>query len=125
MDQLNSAFDEKLGLEITKATAEEVRGQAPIAGNTQPAGRWHGGASAAMIETLGSIGASEWAGDGKVAVGTELSVSHLKGARGDYVQGVANARHLGPTSAVYTVELTDSEDRLIAIGRLTCRLISA
>lgn len=125
MDQLNSAFDEKLGLEITKATADEVRGQAPIAGNTQPAGRWHGGASAAMIETLGSIGASEWAGDGKVALGTELSVSHLKGALGDYVQGVANAQHLGSTSAVYTVELTDSEDRLIAIGRLTCRLISA
>lgn len=124
MDLSNSAFDQKLGLKLTAVSADEVRGEAPVAGNTQITGRWHGGASAAMIETLGSVGASAWAGDGKIAVGTEVSVSHLKEPRGNLTRGVARAQHLGSTSAVYTVELTDEEGRLFAIGRLSCRILS-
>ena len=95
----------------------------PVAGNTQPFGLWHGGASAVMVETLGSLGGAAHAGAGRRAVGTELNISHLRSARSGWVHGVATALHLGATSAVYQVELTDDDGRLLASGRLSCRIL--
>lgn len=121
--QLISPFDEKLGLEFTELTAERVAGRAPVAGNTQPFGLWHGGASATLVESLGSLGATVHAGPHRRAVGTDLNISHLRSAREGWVHGVATAIHLGRTSAVYQVELTDDHGRLLAIGRLGCRIL--
>ncbi len=119
----DSPFDAKLGLELFELTAELVRGRAPVAGNTQPFGLWHGGASATLVESLGSMGAVTHAGPGRQAVGTELNISHLRSARSGWVNGVARAVHLGRTSAVYQVDLTDDEGRLLATGRLACRIL--
>ncbi len=118
-----SPFDDKLGLEITELTAQRVRGRAPVEGNTQPIGLWHGGASATMVETLGSLGASAHAGNDRKTVGTELNVSHLRSAREGWVHGVATAVHLGATSAVYQIELSDDEGRHLATGRVSCRIL--
>ena len=122
-DVPDSPFDTKLGLEITERSAERVCGRAPVAGNTQPYGLWHGGASAVMVETLGSLGGAAHAGAGRRAVGTELNISHLRSARSGWVHGVATALYLGTTSAVYQVELTDDDGRLLASGRLSCRIL--
>lgn len=123
MDQ--SPFDKKLGLTIQHASADQVSGWADVDGNTQPAGLWHGGASATMVETLGSLGAQCHAETlGKVAVGTDLSVSHLRAVRSGTVYGNAHAVHLGRSSAVYEVQLFDDNDQMIASGRITCRLVS-
>lgn len=120
---MHSAFDAKLGLEITELTAERVCGSAPVAGNTQPLGLLHGGASATMVETLGSLGTVVHAGPKRRAVGTELNLSHLRSVAHGRVHGVATALHLGRTSTVYRVELTDDEGRLLASGRLSCRIL--
>lgn len=117
-----SAYDDKLGLTVTLLTPETVEGWAPVEGNTQPMGLWHGGASATMMETLGSLGANAHGGD-RPAVGTELSVSHLRSARSGRIHGSAQAVHLGRTSAVYQIDLTDDDGRRIATGRLTCRIL--
>ncbi|WIY81634.1 PaaI family thioesterase [Propionimicrobium sp. PCR01-08-3] len=118
-----SPLDDKLGVEITEQSAQRVSGRAPVDGNTQPYGLWHGGASAVLVETLGSLGAAAHAGPDRHAVGTELNVSHLRSVRSGWVHGVATAIHLGSTSAVYRIELTDDDGRLIASGRLSCRLL--
>ena len=118
-----SPFDEKLGLEVTEWTAERVRGRAPVNGNTQIIGLWHGGASATMIESLGSLAATAHAGPDRKAVGTELNVSHLRSAREGWVCGEAVAVHLGGTSAVYQIDLTDDAGRHLATGRLSCRIL--
>ena len=49
---------ERLGIELVEASPERVVGTMPVAGNTQPLGLLHGGASAALAETLASIGAA-------------------------------------------------------------------
>ncbi len=118
-----SAFDTKVGIVITERSAERVCGRAPVDGNTQPYGIWHGGATAALVETLGSVGAVEHAGPARRAVGTELNVSHLRSVRSGWVHGVATALHLGASSAIYRVDLTDDDRRLIASGRLSCRIL--
>ena len=118
-----SSFDHKLGLQITELSAQSVRGWAPVEGNTQPFGLWHGGASATMVETLASLGATCWAGEGQ-AVGSELSVSHLRAVKAGKVHGHAKAIHLGRSSAIYLVELTNDAGQLIASGRMSCRVLN-
>ena len=54
--ELHSALDEKMGFELLSLTPERVVGRVPVAGNTQPYGLWHGGASCVLAETLASLG---------------------------------------------------------------------
>nr|WP_284252560.1 PaaI family thioesterase [Litorihabitans aurantiacus] len=95
----------------------------PVEGNTQPFGLLHGGATAALAETVGSYAAQAHAGPGRSAVGLELSITHHRGARDGTVTAVATAVHLGRTSATYLVEVTDEAERRISSARLTCLLL--
>lgn len=115
---------QRLGIRIESVTAHQAAASMPVQGNTQPFGLLHGGATALLIETIGSYAAYEHARKTDcVAVGTELSVSHLRGTTTGHVHAVAQAQHLGATSAVYTVPVHDDAGRLIATGRLTCRIL--
>ena len=111
---------DKLGIQILSATPQEVVGTMPVAGNTQPFGLLNGGASLALAETLGSIGAYLHAGDGRVAVGIEVNGSHHKAAREGIVTGTARAVTLGNTLAVYDVSVVDADGARICSARVTC-----
>jgi uncharacterized protein (TIGR00369 family) len=110
----------RLGLVILEASAQRVVGTMPVEGNTQPMGLLNGGASLALAETLGSMGASLHAGPGGSAVGIEISGSHHKSARGGVVTGVATALSLGRTLAVYEVVVSDERGARLCTARLTC-----
>lgn len=115
---------QRLGIQIESVTAHNATASMPVQGNTQPFGLLHGGATALLIETIGSYAAYEHARKSDcVAVGTELSVSHLRAGTTGYVHATAEAHHLGTTSAVYVITVRDDEERLIASGRLTCRIL--
>lgn len=118
-----SPLDRKLGISLTVLTPERVVGHLDVEGNTQPFGLLHGGASAVLVETLGSMGAIAHAYPEKMAVGVDLNITHLRPARSGRVTGIATAEHLGRTVASYSVEIFDDEQRKTALGRLTCQLI--
>ncbi|MFC6359047.1 PaaI family thioesterase [Luteococcus peritonei] len=121
---MSSALDEKMGLEMLELSPERVSGRVPVEGNTQVAGIWHGGASAVMVESLGSMGAYAHArGFGRIAVGLDISVTHHRVTRTGWVTGVATPLQLGRSICSYQVELTDDEGHRVATGRLTCMLI--
>ena len=111
---------DKLGIVILSASADEVVGTMPVAGNTQPFGLLNGGASLALAETLGSIGAYLHAGEGRVAVGIEVNGSHHRAAREGIVTGTARAVTLGNTLAVYDVSVVDADGARICSARVTC-----
>jgi len=111
---------DKLGIVILSASADEVVGTMPVAGNTQPFGLLNGGASLALAETLGSIGAYLHAGEGRVAVGIEVNGSHHRAAREGIVTGTARAVTLGNTLAVYDVAVVDADGVRICSARVTC-----
>jgi len=95
----------------------------PVEGNTQPYGLLHGGASAVLAETLGSIGSALHAGiESRIAVGIELSCTHHRSARAGYVTGVATPLSLGRTLATWDIVITDDDDKRICTARLTCLL---
>ncbi len=115
----------RMGIEIKEASAERVVGTMPVAGNTQPYGLLHGGASAVLAETLGSIGAMLHADGDKVAVGVDLNCTHHRAARSGQVTGVATAVHRGRSLVTYAIAITDEQNRRICSARLTCLLTSA
>lgn len=110
----------KLGITVTEASAERVVGTVPVAGNTQPYGMLHGGASLAFAETLASIGAIIHAGPSRLAVGAEVSATHHKSARSGTVHGEAVALHRGLTSVTYDVTVRDAKQRRMSSVRVTC-----
>jgi uncharacterized protein (TIGR00369 family) len=111
---------EKMGIEILEVTSQRVVATMPVAGNTQPFGLLHGGASVVLAETLGSIGAMMHAGEGRIAVGIEINATHHRAARAGVVTGTATALSLGNTLATYDVLITDEDGKLMCTSRITC-----
>ncbi len=122
--EMSSPLDEKMGLELLELTAERVVGRVPVAGNTQVAGLWHGGASGVLIESLGSMGAYCHAQPTHVVVGLDMNVTHHRATTEGYVTGVATPITLGRRVCSYQVELTDDQGRRVATGRVTTMLMS-
>lgn len=113
---------DKLGIRIVEASGDRVVGTMPVDGNQQPYGLLHGGASAALAETLGSVGAMLHAGPGRYAVGVDLNATHHRSATSGLVTGVATAVFKGRTAATYEIAITDDTGKRVTSCRLTCML---
>ena len=113
---------ESMGIEIVSASAEHMVGRMPVAGNRQPYGLLHGGASVVLAETLGSIAAALHGGPERVPVGIEISATHHRSATSGHVTAEARAISLGRTLATYEILIVDDEGRRVCTSRLTCLL---
>ncbi len=115
----------KLGISLeANPSPQLLLGRMPVEGNTQPIGLLHGGASAALAETLGSFAAYLHAIQyDKVAVGVDLSISHLSPARSGQVIGTCRAIKLGRTTCVHSIDIKDEAGRLISTARITNMLM--
>ncbi len=118
-----AAIHDRLGIVIVEAAASRVVATMPVAGNTQPFGVLHGGASCVLAESVGSIGATLHALPDRVAVGTDINATHHRAASRGLVTAVATPLHLGRTVASYDVVITDEDDRRICTARITCQLV--
>ena len=132
-EQILAAFDQagqdalvsRMGIKILEASASRVVGSMPVAGNTQPYGLLHGGASCVLAETLGSLGSAMHAGQDRITVGIEISATHHRGAAEGEVTGVATLVHGGRTLTPYEIIITDELGRRICTARLSCLLRDA
>ena len=123
MRESMGALNERMGVELLEATPERVVATMPVAGNTQPYGLLHGGASVVLAETLGSIGAGLHGAPDRQAVGVDINATHHRAARSGIVTGVATPLHLGRSMASYDVVVTDEDDRRVCTARITCTLV--
>ena len=110
---------ERMGVELVEASAQRLVATMPVAGNTQPYGLLHGGASVVLAETLGSVGAALHAGPSRIAVGVDVNATHHRAVREGTVTGTAEPLHLGRTTANYEVVVTDDAGRRVCTARLT------
>ncbi len=116
------AMAERMGITVSFATANKVVGHMPVEGNTQPFGLLNGGASMALAETLGSVGAHLHAGPTRSVVGIDINGTHHRSATSGQVTGTATPLSLGRTIAVYEIVITDERDKRLCTARLTCLL---
>jgi uncharacterized protein (TIGR00369 family) len=109
-------------IEFLEASPQRVVARMPVAGNTQPFGLLHGGASVVLAETVGSVGAMLHAGEGGIAVGLDINATHHRAARHGWVTAEATALSLGRTLASYDVAITDEEGTRVCTSRITCMI---
>jgi 1,4-dihydroxy-2-naphthoyl-CoA hydrolase len=121
---MSGALNTKMGFELLAITPERVVGRMPVAGNTQPYGLWHGGASCVLAETLASLGSFMHAQPERISVGVDINATHHRSVTEGWVTGTATALQLGRSVASYEIVIIDDADRRVCTARVTCQLVS-
>jgi len=112
-------FDDVLGLQLTSVTPDEVRATLTVTPQLlQPYGLLHGGVLCSVVETLGSVGGAAWFGERGHVVGTSNHTNFLRAAREGRLDAVATPVHRGRTQQLWTVDVRDEQERLVAKGEL-------
>lgn len=115
---------EHLGIEYTAFDGESLTGTMPVEARThQPLGMLHGGASVVLAETLGSLAANMCVDDSKYCVGLDINANHLRAMRSGVVTGTAKPVHLGATTQVWQIDITDERGRSVCVSRLTMAVL--
>jgi 1,4-dihydroxy-2-naphthoyl-CoA hydrolase len=124
-DFQKNTITEVLGIEITDFGRDYFCGKMPVDHRTvQPYGLLHGGASAVLAETLGSIaGGMQVNLETQSVVGVEINCNHLRSARDGWVYGKATPVKIGRKIHVWNIEIKNEDDKLIAVSRLTLAVI--
>ena len=116
---------EHLGIEVTKIGGDYIEAKMPVDHRThQPYGLLHGGASVALAETLGSLAAHLTVDDqNKYCVGLEINANHVKSVKSGFVRGVTRPIHVGARTQVWEIRITNEQDQLVCISRITMAVI--
>ncbi len=130
LKQLNgfnaNTLNENLGIEFIETGEDYLVARMPVDARTmQPFRLLHGGASAALAETLGSVASSLCTEDlgKKIPVGVELNANHLHSARGGFVYGKVTPYRVGRTLHVWNIEIRDEKEELVCVSRLTVAVV--
>lgn len=117
---------EFLEMEVIELGDDYVKGKLKMSEKVrQPIGLLHGGASCVFAESLGSIGANLVIDPSKFyCAGLDINANHLRSVREGLVYGVAKPLHIGKTTQVWEIKLTNEEDKLVCISRLTMAVIA-
>lgn len=125
LDMLNglskNTLMETLHIEFTEVGDDAITAKMPVNSRVyQPYGILHGGATAALAETVGSSASSLFVDTKKYTIkGIELSINHLKSKKDGTVFATAKAIHKGRTTHLWEIRIVDEEERLISICKLT------
>lgn len=123
--QLHKGMPQHLGIELSVVTADRVVATMPVDERTkQPFGLLHGGASAALAETVASLGAFMNVDPvTQAAVGVELNANHLRAKTDGIVTATATPLHRGRTTHVWEIRIEDEDRRLICVSRCTLAIV--
>ncbi|MBG9816495.1 MULTISPECIES: hotdog fold thioesterase [Bacillus] len=116
---------EALGIEIVECNESRCVATMPVDHRTkQPFGLLHGGASAALAETVASMGAAAHLDlTQQVCSGIEINANHLKSVRDGVVTATAVPVHVGRRTMVFQIDIKDDRDRHICTSRCTLAVI--
>jgi len=129
IDDLNALSANTLGAHLDMRFIEvndtQLIATMPVDARThQPYGLLHGGASAALAETVGSV--ASWLTvnpETHLAVGIEINCNHVRGKKEGVVTAVASPLHIGATTHVWDIRISDEHQKLICISRLTVAIV--
>lgn len=115
-----------LGIEVLEAGPDSLTGRMPVdARTTQPAGVLHGGISVAFAETLASWGAAYVVDPERFhCVGQEINANHVRAVTSGWVYGVARPLHLGRSSHVWEVKVSNQDGKLVCVSRVTMAVLA-
>lgn len=124
LDRLNqtskNTLIEHLNILYTEVGDDYICATMPVCSFThQPLGMLHGGASVVLAETLGSVAANFCVDDTAYCVGLDINANHVRAMRSGLVIGKATPIHLGVSTQVWQINISDERGRLVCTSRLT------
>ena len=123
--QSENTLAQHLDIKFTEINDTELKATMPVNNTThQPYGLLHGGASAALAETVGSV--ASWLSIDRtkqVCVGIEINCNHIRAVKEGIVTATATALHLGATTHVWDIKITNEKDKLVCVSRLTVAIL--
>jgi 1,4-dihydroxy-2-naphthoyl-CoA hydrolase len=113
-----------LGIEFLEVGDDFIRARAPVDARTrQPVGILHGGISVLVAEMLGSCGAACASPPGFRAMGLEINANHIRSVSEGWVTGVTRPLHIGRSTHVWQIELTNDKAQLTCVSRITMSIL--
>jgi 1,4-dihydroxy-2-naphthoyl-CoA hydrolase len=114
-----------LGIEFTRIGEDFIEAKMPVDHRThQPLGLLHGGASVSLAETLGSVAATCCIDMSKqYCVGLEINANHIKSVKSGFVYGITKPIHVGKKTQVWEIRITNEQQELVCISRITMAII--
>lgn len=113
-----------LDIEFLEVGDDFIRARVPVDERTvQPFRILHGGVSVVLAETLGSCGAHYSAPEGHRAVGLDINANHIRSASSGWVTGTARAVHIGRTTQVWQIDMTNDAGQLTCVSRITMAVL--
>ncbi|MEO7127601.1 MAG: hotdog fold thioesterase [Rhodoferax sp.] len=114
-----------LGVEFLEVGDDFIRARVPVNTRTrQPYGLLHGGVSVVLAETLGSCGAAYSCPEGYRAVGLDINANHIKGTVSGWVTGITRPVHMGRTTHVWQIDLSNAAGELTCVSRITMAVLA-
>lgn len=119
------SMGDHIGIEWVEVGPDFIKARMPVDHRTkQPYGLLHGGASAVLAETLGSVGSALVVDHTKFyCVGIEINANHIRSARSGYVTGHVSPLHLGRQTHVWDIRIYNEEEKLVCVSRLTVAVL--
>lgn len=114
-------MSDHLGIEFIEMGKDFIKARMPVDERTrQPHGLLHGGASCVLAETVGSVASYKVIDPAKnYCMGLEINANHIRSAKEGYVYCTALPLHLGSSTHVWDIKITDEKEKLICVCRLT------
>ncbi|MAW65947.1 MAG: esterase [Flavobacteriales bacterium] len=129
IEQVNSmnknTILEALGIEIIEKGSDFLVGKMPVDSRTvQPMRILHGGANVVLAETLGSIASLMIINpEEEISVGLDVNANHIRSVKSGWVKGIAKPISIGRKIHVWEIKITDEEERLTCVSRLTVSIL--
>ena len=123
-----NTISDHIGIEFTEIGTDYITARMPVDKRThQPFGILHGGASVVLAETLGSVASFLCIADPEKqhAVGLEINANHVRSVKEGFVYGTVRPIHLGRTTQIWDIQITNEAGKLVCISRLTCAIVNA
>ena len=120
-----NTMSEHIGIEFTEVGDNYLKAKMPVDHRTQqPYGVLHGGASAALAETMGSIASALVVDQSQyICVGLEINANHIRSAKEGYVFGTVLPLHIGRSTHVWDIKIYDQWEKLVCVSRLTVAIL--
>lgn len=114
-----------LGIEFCGIGEDWLAARMPVDSRTvQPFRILHGGASVLLAESVGSCAANLCVDQEKFyCVGLDINANHLRGASSGWVTGTARALHIGKSTQVWQIHITNEAGALVCVSRLTMSVL--
>jgi 1,4-dihydroxy-2-naphthoyl-CoA hydrolase len=129
LENLNSfsrnTMIEHIGIEFLEIGDDYIKARMPVDHRTiQPLGFLHGGASVALAETLGSVAAYLCVdARQKTCVGLDINANHIRSVTSGFVYGIVRPIHIGGSTQVWEIRITNEQDKLVCISRITMAVL--